>query len=536
MNRVALHALQAGAILVMLAAVPNSEFELDRFYMPKELVLHVTALVAGLPLLSLARRFRFTIADILLAGWLLLGVASAFVAINGWLAFRVLAVSASSLVLFWSARHLVEAGHGRALAGGLAAAVVAGVASALVQAYGVTTDLFATNRAPGGTLGNRNSVAHVAAFGLPLLLLTALQARRWFGYLPAAVGTMVVVTGLVLTRSRAAWLAAAAVLLVLAVALLLSPALRRSRPALLRLAGIVVVAGAGVAAALLLPNALQWRSDSPYLDSLRGVAQYQEGSGAGRLLQYRRSMGIATAAPVLGAGPGNWAVAYPQHAASPDPSMSGSRPGMTSNPWPSSDWVAFITERGFAGAALLLGAWLALLVAAVRRLRSPPPEHTMDLVVPLAAAALPGLLAGALVTGALDAVLILPHAALVAWTGLGLLYATLLPPSPDPAEPAGDRRLTARARQAAVAALLLLCAFGAARSAAQVAAIQLHEQGSTSALRTAARLDPGNFRIRLALARPAAGLPREQRCRHAQAAHRLFPSAREARNLSRACS
>ena len=40
--------LQVGAVAVVLAAVTWKEFELDRFYVPKELVLHVTALVAGL--------------------------------------------------------------------------------------------------------------------------------------------------------------------------------------------------------------------------------------------------------------------------------------------------------------------------------------------------------------------------------------------------------------------------------------------------------------------------------------------------------
>src|SRR3954467_6081287 len=40
--------LQVGAIAVVFAASPTRAFDLDRFLAPKELVLHLTALLAGL--------------------------------------------------------------------------------------------------------------------------------------------------------------------------------------------------------------------------------------------------------------------------------------------------------------------------------------------------------------------------------------------------------------------------------------------------------------------------------------------------------
>jgi O-antigen ligase len=551
---VALRAVQAGAILVILAVVPNSEFELDRFYVPKELVLHATAAVAWIALLrlpSLPRRRHLPerVTDLLLAGFLLLGALSAVLAANVWLGFRAFALSASALALSWAARRLAAAGLQKPVVAALAVAVVVGVATALLQAYGFSSDLFSPSRAPGGTLGNRNSVAHLAALGLPLVLLCALWAQRWWGYLLAAAGTMLVVVGLVLTRSRAAWLAAGAVLLVLALAFLLSPVLRRSRPVLLRLAGLLLVAAAGVFAAITLPNALQWRSDSPYLDSLRGVAQFQEGSGAGRLIQYRQSLEMAMAAPLLGVGPANWPVEYPAHAARRDPSMSGRHPGMTSNPWPSSDWVAFLSERGFL-ATLLLGAalvWLAF--AALRRLRQHPVDGDVATpgdpgdatVAALTAVAASGVITGALVTGLFDAVLLLPHAAFIAWAGLGALQplpegvgpSQLATSSGDPTQP---RRYAHAARRAGAAALLLIAAAGTLRSAGQLAALQIFEhRADARGLRAAAMLDPGNYRLRLRLARPESGLPREERCRHARAAHEQFPHAQQARTLHRRC-
>src|SRR6476620_9557684 len=47
-DRAALRILQFGAVAVVVAAAPFKAFDLDRFFVPKELVLHVVALAAAL--------------------------------------------------------------------------------------------------------------------------------------------------------------------------------------------------------------------------------------------------------------------------------------------------------------------------------------------------------------------------------------------------------------------------------------------------------------------------------------------------------
>ena len=163
-------------------------------------------------------------------------------------------------------------------------------ATALLQAYGLRIDFFAQSRVPGGTLGNRNFIAHVAAFGLPLCFLAALRANRFL------IGVAIVSASLVLTRSRAAWLAAAVMLLIFIIFV------SNWR----RFFVVLIFAVAGVAAALVIPNALRWRGQNPYLQSVRGVANYEEGSGRGRLVQYEHSLRMSIAHALLGAGPGNF--------------------------------------------------------------------------------------------------------------------------------------------------------------------------------------------------------------------------------------
>jgi hypothetical protein len=521
-ERLGLCTLQLGAIVVVLAAAGYRSFELDRFFVPKELTLHLTALLGGLFAIRAFRRVRFTWTDVLLVAFLLLSVASAALATNVYLGVRAVAISASAVALFWAARSLRTAGLARPLFAALGTAVVIGAGTALLQAYGVRTDFFALNRSPGGTLGNRNFVAHMAAFGLPVVLLAALRMGGAVRYLTAAVGAAVVTASLILTRSRGGFLAFGAALLVFLAAPFISPALRRSGGSWLRLTGLILVAGGGVAAAVLIPNTLRWRSTNPYMESLTGVANYQEGSGRGRLVQYEQTMSMALRYPLLGVGPGNWAVVYPAHAGRGDPSLDVSEPGTTSNPWPSSDWVAFVSERGLAAAILLALAMFGIARGGLEQL-----VRAHDAEAAVTAATLLATLLAAVVAGAFDAVLLLPLPTLLVWTTLGALWS---PPAPR------LRPLPAFVRTVAALVVALMVGVGAARSGAQLVAMTLYEHSrNVRWLARASDIDPGNYRLRLRLARDGSGLRRAARCRHARAAHALQPRAAAARSLSRAC-
>jgi len=513
-ERLALRVIQAGAVAVVLAVTTLHAFDLDRFFVPKELVLHATVALAGLLALRALWRMGVTRVDLLLAGYLVLSALSALMATNRWLAMRALAVSASGVILFWTARALRGAGLARPLVGALALSVVIAAATSLLQAYGLHLELFSETRSPGGTLGNRNFVAHVAAFGFPLLLLCALHARRRGVYLRWAVASAFVVAALVITRSRAAWLAFAAVMVIVLVAMLFSPPLRRDGQTWRRLAGIVLLSVGAVALSMLLPNALHWHGNNPYLESVKGVADYSGGSGRGRLVQYGRSLLMAVRHPLFGVGPGNWPVEYPAHVPPGDPSLDQTNDGMTSNPWPSSDWIACIAERGIAAFVLLALVFLRLARTGLGQLR-----RASDVQEGLAAAALLGILAGAIVAGTFDAVLLLAVPAFLVWSALGALWI------PEDVSPRPAWKL-------AFFAILALSIAGVVRSTQQLMAMEIYTTHSDRAsLVRAARIDPGNFRLRLRLAR----LGGHARCENAQAAHALFPSARAAADASRGC-
>jgi hypothetical protein len=240
-------------------------------------------------------------------------------------------------------------------------------------------------------------------------------------------------------------------------------------------------------------------------------------------VQYSNSLRMTQAHPLFGVGPGNWPVAYPKFASRNDPSLS-QEDGVVSNPWPSSDWVAYLAERGVIGFALLLAAMFGLFGRAVRDLRS---GQTRDPDRVLTAIALVGTLVATAVVGTFDAVLLIAAPTFFFWT----LAGALAPPGK------GAITFSSGVRKLGPALVLALGVLTIARSTTQLAAMPVYSTSSKlSALQQAAWLDPGSYRIRLRLAHAYQGRGDCVRARaQARAARDLFPNAGEPKRILSAC-
>ena len=515
--------LSGGLIAAALIALPYKVFELDRYFVPKELVLHSVALLLAGIVLVRARTLTVDVTDSLLAiflGWSLL---SALFAGSWWLAQRAVSLSISSAIVFWSARRMAEDGAYRHILVGAAVATGCAAVVGLAQAYGWESEYFSLNRAPGGTFGNRNFVAHFCVIGLPALIWVTATARTSFGALAGTLSAGAVAALLVLTRTRAAYLAAGVMLLVLGALFMVSRPYWRATQVGGRLARIALAWAVCIAAVIALPNQLNWRSDTPYLDSAMRVVDYSSGSGRGRVAQYLNSGKMALDDPIFGAGPGNWSVKYPRFAPRNDPSIADD--GRTANPWPSSDWVAFVSERGAIATLALAGVFAILFVSSLRRWTELGASEAV-----LARVTAAGTIATTLVVSAFDAVLLLAAPALLAWaiigatTGVGRRGGRFL-------ELAGGRRF------ALVAALLVLPAIGVARSAAQVTAINwVGQGGSRAGWLNGADWDPGSYRANLRAAQLQANARKCASSRvYADRALALAPDAPDAKAVARRC-
>jgi O-antigen ligase len=524
-ERLALHLVQLGLVLIVLIALPYKSFDLDRFFVPKELVLHATAVIAALLCLGGKRRLELSFADLCIAGFLILSIVSAVLAQNWWLAGRALAITISGALLFWVGVTLRAAGLQRQVLSAAAVAIVVGAITALVQAYiGPATDLFSLNRAPGGTFGNRNFMAHLAAIGVPVVVIAALSARTRVGFFFGAIGSVILAAALFLSRSRAAWLAVLATgIVVVGVALLARASISGGRT-WGRLRVLAAAAIIGTVASAFLPNQLEWKSNSPYLDTMRGLVNTSEGSGAGRVIQYKNSLEMAMSRPIFGVGPGNWSVHYIKFAERRDPSLS-SAGGMTDNPWPSSDWVAFVSERGLVATALLVLAFIAIVLRAMREL--PAARETGDFERARAALTLIGTVVATAVVGLFDAVLLIAIPSMFLW----LIAGVLSPPR------AASRSIGSGVREFGAPLLVLFGLAAIIRSAGQIEGMAIYH-GATrlTTIASAAKYDPGSYRIRMRLAE---GYANRGDCGravpHARAANGMFPNAADPRAVLRRC-
>ncbi len=525
-DRITKAILQLGFLAVILTALVYKPFELDRYFVPKELVLNIAGLAAAIALFARRRRLAFDVTDILLTAFLAWSAVSSLFATNYWLAQRALGLSLSSSLVFWASRRVARGGGSRGLLVAGAVATVVTAIAALLQAYGLDSDFFTLARAPGGTLGNRNFVAHVAAIGLPTIIWCTVTARQRWGALAGSIGLSLVAAALVLSRSRAAWLALFASLAVLALLLFASRKYWDRNVVGGRLARLALAGSVGAILSIAIPNSLHWNSDSPYLDSARGVVDYRKGSGGGRIAQYRNSLDMALAHPIFGVAPGNWPVRYVQYAPANDKSLADD--GMTANPWPSSDWMAFVSERGLVATIALAGVFGILFLWSLRKWRDAGDGEVL-LRITLAAT-----IVAVIVVSCFDAVLLLPAPAFLIWGIVGAARGG------SGNAIAGRTRildLTSQRWRIAAATVLAFAAISAGRSATETNAMTIVGHGGQTAnwVRGAA-WDPGSYRINVRVAqlyinrgRCAKAIP------FARQAVELFPSSSSAKRLLRRC-
>jgi hypothetical protein len=202
---------------------------------------------------------------------------------------------------------------------------------------------------------------------------------------------------------------------------------------------------------------------------------------------------------------------------------------MTANPWPSSDWLAFVSERGFVPALTLLGVFAVLFLRGLRRW-----SELKDADAVLAQCVLAGTIVATMVVSALDVVLNLAAPSFIVWSVLG---ATSGIGATGETRRAREIKASPRIRSLAAAGLFLVTLASAVRSATQTMAMSAVGRGQlTAGWVTGALWDPGSYRINL---RVAELYSRRGHCSvalgYARRAVALFPLSPEARRIRDSC-
>lgn len=505
--------LTVSVLLISFVYLPAPVTRPADFVLPKELLCYGGALLGALVLSLHTHADSSDATDLLLAGVVLLILMSAARATNGEFAIRAVALPSSAALYCMMARRL-DSSRTVVLATLVLTMCLLAVVAHLEAAEVVVT-IAQPGRGPAGTIGNRNQLAHLLVMMIPVIAGRMMTVLRWQSALQCGIAITVMVSAVVLSRSRVSWIA----LSISSLGLLVM--VYRNEVSRLRQLMFVTALTVGSTLAFVLPSSTVWRTPSPYSHTLRRLVQLDSGSGYGRLRQYHVTATMIADFPISGIGAGNWPIVYAARTRSGDPSYD-SLAIFPVPVRPSSDWLGMIAESG-------VGVLLLSMVAVVRitrmRLSGSELRERSNLGRRIG---LCGLLLAFFAAAALDSVLLTPTGA--AWSGtlLGLCL--------------GGREGFSRPRiftiRVVAASLVAPVFFGFYLSVMRLRVDRLLTTDlSIAAARRAVQMLPSSYQARMVLVRRQIAVGDcVDATPHLDVAHRLFPSAPAPRLLATQCA
>lgn len=200
--------LCCGVASSVLIAAPDRIIGPERFLLPKEAVLHLLIGIAAGFLVLASERMRLRRSDLLLVCFLVLSGAAALGPVSdSRLIARPMLLTFTTAAVFWISRALASSGYRDVLLSSVVITLAVAAGIAVFEAYAGLPNGWESIQAPAGLMGNRNRLAHLLVIGTPALVLWA-YGRGPGAALPSGC-VAIICCALVLTRSRAAWVAIA---------------------------------------------------------------------------------------------------------------------------------------------------------------------------------------------------------------------------------------------------------------------------------------------------------------------------------------
>jgi putative inorganic carbon (HCO3(-)) transporter len=241
----------------------------------------------------------------------------------------------------------------------LACLLVCGYALAQKMGYDFVKWSESARRRVFGSIGNPNMLAGYLVMTVPLLIALSMAVRSWFGHVPVAVAVGGALICLYMTQTKAAWLAFAVAMVVMASCVLWSGTFRclrwtRTRKIALAVCVVLMLMGAGV----LTPKVIH---------------RFRRSFGASakvRLVYWGGALGICREQPFTGSGIGTFQVHFPQHRAVHFRTVKVTYNTLHAH----SEYLETLAEQGIVGAAalaFLLAAFAVVSLRAMRRATDP---------------------------------------------------------------------------------------------------------------------------------------------------------------------
>ena len=362
-------------LIVLPATLADDTDVLPKVLVTRVVLVMLAALWAARALLSRSLRIRRSVLDLPVLAIVGSAALSTILSVNPVLSvygsytrYEGLLTAATYALLFWFTVQFIESSAWvrvllRAMLAGAAVECVIACSQTIVASAGNDLSVFGESATTFdgvaralGTMGNANNLAIWLAMLIPVAFHESLAAQRARWRLLAAGELLLMLVTLILTFGRAAWIGAAAGLVVVAVLLSRRAAWRRSARSGILVLGLAVALLGGAA---LAAQRLGVPVVAPALSRLASLADPAGGSGGVRLHLYGDTIAMVSQRPLVGFGPDTFGLVYPSRA------TGDVLPGVIFDK-AHSDILQVAATQGVLGAAADLWAIGALLVVLIR--------------------------------------------------------------------------------------------------------------------------------------------------------------------------
>ena len=250
----------------------------------------------------------------------------------------------------------------------------------ILQYYDVAfTELPGANAKPYGLMSNRNLFGSAQALLLPFVIYLFYKADKFWRVISAAAITCIIVSVLI-SQTRSAWIAAAAIMLISLILVLIFSPINRKKwiigfiTTMLCITGIVFLVLVTDTEGSL-KQSLKERSQSFTQTSAintGSVANVQE-----RIKIWNKTTRLIKDKPITGAGPGNWKINVAAY-------------GSTGLAWsygklgpdrPHNVYLLVASETGIPGAVFYFGMWVLVAIIAFKIIYKPQSEDQRVLII-----------------------------------------------------------------------------------------------------------------------------------------------------------
>ncbi len=260
------------------------------------------------------------------------------------------------------------------------------VISSIIQSFaGITqyydiafTDIPGANAKPYGLMANRNLFGSAQALLLPYVLLVLYKSTNWWRYV-SGVAILGIIISVILSQTRSAWLATAAIIIVsLVLVIIYSPV---NRKGWIKASAIGVVVSIAIAYLFIatgkdeLSSSLTQRAGSlvnASSDTANSSTNISE-----RIKIWKKTMLVIKDHPVTGTGPGNWKIVVPSYGTT-GMSWAG---GMYVPDRVHNVYLQTASETGIPGAILYVALWAFVVAMGIKVLLRPQPEDRKIIVI-----------------------------------------------------------------------------------------------------------------------------------------------------------